>query len=281
MYAAVDPCGFHPLSIAPFETGVMVASETVAFDLFGIDPRTVRPIADGTIVDVGAGKVYAFAPATKPHHCSFEFGYFARPDSTPWGVSVSSVRERAGRLLAKSHPVKADVVISVPDSSNTQAQAYARAIGIPFGNGLIRSHYVVRTFTEEEAARGLKIRLKYNPDRNVVSGKRVVIIDDSIVRGLTMERVVGLVRFAGATEVHVLSATPRIIHPCYYGIDMQTSEELVAVGRSVEETRQLIGADSLGYLSLKDWRQALLDEKGERHCLTCFTGESPFVNIRR
>ncbi len=279
MYAAVDPNGIHPLLMAPFEDGMMLASETVAFDLFQIDPRVIRVVEPGTIVDVGNGVTHKFAEAIH-RHCPFEFGYFMRPDSD-WGMSVSAVRERMGILLAKSYPANADVVISVPDSSNTQASAYAREMGIPFGHGLVRSHYFARTFTAGEEGRIIKVRLKYNPDRSVVCGKRVVIVDDSIVRGHTMKRVVALVRGAGATEVHVRSAMPPIVHPCWLGMDMQTFEELVAVGKSVEQIRQEIDADSLGYLSVGDLGKALNDEGLVRHCQMCFTGLSPYANIRR
>jgi amidophosphoribosyltransferase len=281
MYAAVDPYGFHPLHMAPYQGGTMAASETVAFAIFDIDPKTIREIAPGTIVDIGRGKTHVYAESPATRHCAFEYGYFARPDGNLWGMEVGAVRDRMGRLLAEHCPADADLVVAVPDSSNFQALSFSRASGIPLGLGLVRSHYFARTFIDAVEVRGDKARMKYGAVPDVVAGKRIVLVDDSIVRGLTMEKVIAMLRKAGAREVHVRSALPPIIHPCHWGIDMQTFKELIAVGRSVDEIRRAIGADTLAYLPLEALREALLDPQGERHCLTCFTGVCPLANIRR
>jgi amidophosphoribosyltransferase len=216
-----------------------------------------------------------FAPP-KPHQqCIFEHVYFARPDSTIFGRSVNSSREMLGRLLAKEHPVAADLVVPVPDSGVPAAVGYAMESGIPFRMGLIRNHYIGRTFIEpSQAIRNFGVKLKLNPIRGLIAGKRVILVDDSIVRGTTSRKIVRMVREAGATEVHVRISCPPTISPCYYGVDTPTREELIASSNSPEEICKFLGADSLGYISLGGLKQAVGDTQGD-FCTSCYTGVYP------
>jgi len=216
----------------------------------------------------------ALAPADPPQHCIFEHIYFSRPDSRVFGDTVDRVRRRIGRRLASEHPAEADVVIAVPDSSNSIALGYAEASGIPFELGLIRNHYVGRTFIQpHQAGRDFGVRVKFNPVREVLEGRRVVIVDDSIVRGTTSRKLVRLVRRAGATAVHFRVGSPPVTHPCFYGIDTPSRRELIGALKTVEEIRDFLGVDSLGYLSL----DGLLASEREprRFCRACFTGNYP------
>ncbi|HMH79813.1 MAG TPA: amidophosphoribosyltransferase, partial [Candidatus Acidoferrum sp.] len=216
-----------------------------------------------------------FAPEKPLQQCIFEHVYFARPDSTIFGRSVNDSREALGRQLAREHPVDADLVVPVPDSGVPAAVGYAMESGIPFRMGLIRNHYIGRTFIEpSQAIRNFGVKLKLNPVRGLMDGKRVILVDDSIVRGTTSRKIVRMVREAGAKEVHVRISCPPTISPCYYGVDTPTREELIASSNSPEEIRRFLGADSLGYISLAGLRKSVNDTKGH-FCTSCYTGNYP------
>jgi amidophosphoribosyltransferase len=275
MYAIRDPRGFRPLVLGRFDGAWAAASETCAFDL--IDAEYVREVEPGEMVRISRSGLESihFAP-DKPHQfCIFEHVYFSRPDSLVFGRPVNNSREQLGRLLAREHPVAADIVTPVPDSGVPAAIGYAAESGIPFRMALIRNHYIGRTFIEpEQAIRDFGVKLKLNPVRRMLEGQRVVLVDDSIVRGTTSRKIVRLVRDAGATEVHVRISCPPTISPCYYGVDTPRREELIASHNSVEEIRKFLGADSLGYLSLASLRAAVEDTEG-KFCTACYTGNYP------
>ncbi|MFY9583883.1 MAG: amidophosphoribosyltransferase [Candidatus Acidiferrales bacterium] len=275
LFAIRDPRGFRPLSLGRLAGAWLVASETCAFDLLGAE--YVREIEPGEMLRISRSGLESiqFAPP-KPHqYCIFEQVYFARPDSLVFGRPVNQSRERLGRQLAQEHPATADVVVPVPDSGVPAAIGYALESGIPFRMGLIRNHYIGRTFIEpEQAIRDFGVKMKLNPVRGLLEGKRVVLVDDSIVRGTTSRKILRMVREAGATEVHVRISCPPTVSPCYYGIDTPTREELIAAVKPVEEIRQFIGADSLGYLSLDSLRRAVGDAEG-KFCTSCYTGVYP------
>ena len=280
LYAIRDPRGFRPLNlgrmIAPNgETAWIVASETCAFDL--LNAQYVREIEPGEMLRISRSGLESihFAPE-KPHQfCIFEHVYFSRPDSTIFGRSVNESREKLGRLLAHEHPVEADIVVPVPDSGVPAAVGYAMESRIPFRMGLIRNHYIGRTFIEpSQAIRNFGVKLKLNPIRGLMEGKRVVLVDDSIVRGTTSRKIVRMVREAGAREVHVRISCPPTISPCYYGVDTPTREELIASANTPEDIRRFLGADSLGYISLAGLRQAVGDSEGN-FCTSCYTGNYP------
>jgi amidophosphoribosyltransferase len=275
IYAIRDPRGFRPLNIGRLDGTWVAASETCAFDL--IDAEYVREVEPGEMVRISRSGVESihFAPE-KPHtYCIFEHVYFSRPDSIVFGRPVNESRERLGRLLARERPVEADVVVPVPDSGVPAAVGYAAESGIPFRMGLIRNHYIGRTFIEpSQAIRDFGVKLKLNPVRRMLEGQRVVLVDDSIVRGTTSRKIVRLVREAGATEVHVRISCPPTISPCYYGVDTPRREELIAAQKPVEEIRKFLGADSLGYLSLESLRTAVDDIEG-KFCTSCYTGNYP------
>jgi amidophosphoribosyltransferase len=275
IYAIRDPRGFRPLILGRLEGAWIVGSETCAFDL--IDAEYVREVEPGEMVRISRGGIESirFAPEKQHQYCIFEHVYFSRPDSVIFGRPVNQSREQLGRLLAREHPVAADIVTPVPDSGVPAAVGYAAESGIPFRMGLIRNHYVGRTFIEpEQAIRDFGVRLKLNPVRRMLEGQRVILVDDSLVRGTTSRKIVGLVRDAGATEVHMRISCPPIISPCYYGIDTPRREELIAAKHSVEEIRQFLGADSVGYLSLESLRAAVDDTEG-KFCTACYTGSYP------
>jgi amidophosphoribosyltransferase len=275
MYAIRDPRGFRPLILGRFDGSWVVASETCAFDL--IDAEYIREIEPGEMLRISRSGIESirFAPE-KPHqYCIFEHVYFSRPDSVVFGRQVNESRERLGQLLAREHPVEADIVVPVPDSGVPAAVGYAEESGIPFRMALIRNHYVGRTFIEpEQSIRDFGVKLKLNPVRRLMEGKRVILVDDSLVRGTTSRKIVRLVREAGATEVHVRISCPPTISPCYYGVDTPRREELIAANHSTEEIRQFLAADSLGYLSLEALRAAMDDAKGN-FCTACYTGSYP------
>jgi amidophosphoribosyltransferase len=275
LYAIRDPHGFRPLNLGRLGDAWVVASETCAFDL--IDAEYVREIEPGELVRISKSGIesISFAPE-KPHqYCIFEHVYFARPDSIIFGGQVNESRERLGRLLAKEHPADADLVVPVPDSGVPAAIGYAQESGIPFRLGLIRNHYIGRTFIEPvQAIRDFGVKLKLNPVRRLLEGQRIVLVDDSIVRGTTSRKIVRLVREAGVAEVHVRISCPPTLSPCHYGIDTPTRDELIASQNSVEEIRQYLGADSLGYLSLENLRAAVGDTDG-KFCTSCYTGSYP------
>jgi amidophosphoribosyltransferase len=275
LYAIRDPRGFRPLCLARHNGSWIVASETCAFDL--LDAEYVREIEPGEMLRISRTGLESirYAP-DKPHqYCIFEHVYFSRPDSMVFGRSVNRSREELGRLLARQHPAAADIVVPVPDSGVPAAVGYALESGLSFRMGLIRNHYIGRTFIEpSQAIRNFGVRLKLNPIRELLRGQRVVLVDDSIVRGTTSQKIVRMVREAGATEVHMRISCPPTISPCYYGVDTPTREELIASQHSLEEIREFIGADSLGYLSLDRLRQAVGDTEGH-FCTSCYTGVYP------
>jgi amidophosphoribosyltransferase len=275
MYAARDRHGFRPLVLGHREGGYVIASETCALDIIGA--RYIRDIEPGEVLRIRNGELTRLRPIgsySTPAPCIFELVYFARPDSRLWGYSVDRARRAFGRQLAIEQPVDADCVISVPDSANSAALGFSEQSGIPFELGLIRNHYVGRTFIEpSQAGRHFKVRLKYSPVREILEGKRVAVVDDSLVRGTTSRGLVSMLREAGATEVHFRLASPPVRHPCYYGIDMPTREELIAAERSPEEIRQKLGVDSLGYLSLEGMTNCV-DEQAT-FCSACFSGGYP------
>ncbi len=275
IFAIRDPRGFRPLALGRLNGAWVAASETCAFDL--IDAEYVRDVEPGEMVRISRSGLESirFAPEKPNQFCIFEHVYFSRPDSIVFGKPVNETRERLGRLLAQEHPVPADIVVPVPDSGVPSAVGYAAESGIPFRMGLIRNHYVGRTFIEpSQAIRDFGVKLKLNPIRRMIEGKRVILVDDSIVRGTTSRKIVRLVRDAGATEVHVRIACPPTISPCYYGVDTPRREELIAANNSVEEIRKYLAADSLGYASLPSLRAAVNDTKGN-FCTSCYTGNYP------
>jgi amidophosphoribosyltransferase len=275
MIAVRDPRGFRPLNLGRLGDSWLVASETCAFDL--LNAQYVREIEPGEMVRISRSGIESihFAPVKPRQQCIFEHVYFARPDSIIFGRAVNESREALGRTLAKEHPVSADIVVPVPDSGVPAAVGYALESGIPFRMGLIRNHYIGRTFIEpSQAIRNFGVKLKLNPIRSLIEGKRVVLVDDSIVRGTTSRKIVRMVREAGATEVHMRISCPPTISPCYYGVDTPTREELIASSNTPEEIRKYIGADSLGYVSLAGLKQAVNDTRGD-YCTSCYTGVYP------
>jgi amidophosphoribosyltransferase len=275
LIAVRDPRGFRPLSLGKLGDAWVVASETCAFDL--LNARYVREIEPGEMVRISRSGIESihFAPEKPRQQCIFEHVYFARPDSIIFGRSVNESREALGRTLAKEHPVSADIVVPVPDSGVPAAVGFALESGIPFRMGLIRNHYIGRTFIEpSQAIRNFGVKLKLNPIRSLIEGKRIVLVDDSIVRGTTSRKIVRMVREAGATEVHMRISCPPTISPCYYGVDTPTREELIASSSTPEEICKYIGADSLGYVSLAGLKQAVSDTKGS-YCTSCYTGVYP------
>ena len=275
VYGIRDPRGFRPLALGKLDDAWVLASETCAFDL--INATYVREVEPGEMVildDRGLTSL-RFAPPAPPAQCIFEHVYFSRPDSLVFGRPVHASREMLGRLLAQEHPVEADLVVPVPDSGVPAAVGFAEESGIPLRIALIRNHYVGRTFIQpSQANRDLGVKMKLNPVRGMIEGRRVVLVDDSIIRGTTSKKIVRIVREAGAREVHLRISCPPTISPCFYGIDTPTKQELIASAHSLEEIRQYIGADTLGYLSLKGMRQAVGDQKGN-FCLACYTGNYP------
>ena len=275
MYAIRDPRGFRPLVLGRLEGAWVAASETCAFDL--IDAEYVREVEPGEMVRISRRGIESihFAPEKQHQYCIFEHVYFSRPDSVIFGRPVNASREQLGRLLAREHPVEADMVTPVPDSGVPASVGYAAESGIPFRMALIRNHYVGRTFIEpEQAIRDFGVKLKLNPVRRVLEGQRVVLVDDSIVRGTTSRKIVRLVREAGAAEIHVRISCPPTISPCYYGVDTPRRDELIAAQQSVEEIRKFLGADSLGYLSLESLR-AGVEDRDQKFCTACYTGSYP------
>ena len=272
LIAVRDPFGFRPLSLGRAETGHVVASETCAFDIIGAE--YIRSLEPGEILEIDSADMrsHCLEPAKCQCACIFEHIYFARPDSFVFGEKVDKVRRRLGQELAREAPCDADTVIAVPDSGNTAALGYARESGLPYEIGLIRNHYIGRTFiAPHQDTRKLDVRVKLNPVRGVVGGKRVVLIDDSIVRGTTMRQIVQLLRSKGAAEVHVRISSPPIGYACYYGIDISDKAELIASSRSTENIRDYIEADSLAYLSTQAMLRTVDD--GSRYCTACFTGD--------
>jgi amidophosphoribosyltransferase len=280
MFGVRDPHGIRPLSLGrlPEDGAWVLASETCAFDLIGAD--FVRDVQPGELVSIGPDGISSCSPfpITTGAFCIFEYVYFSRVDSNLGGHAVWSVRKNQGRQLAIEQPADADMVIPVPDSGVATAMGYAEASGLPYEMGLIRNHYVGRTFIEPQSSiRHFGVRIKLNPVREVIEGKRVVVVDDSIVRGTTSRKIVELVRRAGAREVHMRVGSPPIVSPCYYGIDTPTRGELIGANKTVEEIRAFLTADTLGYLSPEGLLKAS-PKVGGGYCTACFTENYP-VNV--
>lgn len=276
VYGVRDPRGFRPLSLGKLNGTYVLASETCAFDL--IDAQYIRDVEPGEMVILdgrGVTSLRFAPPAPRQAQCVFEHVYFARPDSVVFGRSVQQSREELGRCLAREHPVEADVIVPVPDSGVPAATGFAEESGIPMKIALIRNHYVGRTFIEpSQAIRDFGVKLKLNPVRSLLEGKRVVLVDDSIVRGTTSRKIVRIVREAGAREVHMRISCPPTVSPCFYGVDTPTRKELIAATHSIEQIREYLGADTLGYLSQEGLRRAVDDTQGH-FCNACYTGEYP------
>ena len=283
IFAARDRRGFRPLAMGriPAQSGekrdtYVFASETCAFDLIGATfERDVKP---GELVVVGPEGITSrfYATPNAQSSCIFEHVYFSRPDSQVFGRAVQQSREELGRQLAREAPVEADIVVPVPDSGVTAAMGYSAESGVPFRFGLIRNHYVGRTFIEpRQTVRDFGVKLKLNPVRSLLEGKRVVLIDDSIVRGTTSRKIVRMIRNAGAKEVHMRISCPPTISPCFYGVDTPSKRELIAANKSVEEIREFIGADSLAYLSLEGLKTACGEGEKTTYCTACYTGMYP------
>jgi amidophosphoribosyltransferase len=272
MIAVRDPMGFRPLSVAKLDGAPVISSETCAFDLIGAQYE--REIEPGQIWIWRRGQkpvIKTFEPSKRRAACVFEHIYFARPDSMLFGKSVYDVRYRLGRELAKEHKIEADLVMPVPDSGVVTAMGYSDESRIPLQMGLIRNHYVGRTFIEpKQSIRGFGVKVKLNPVKSVLKGKRVVVIDDSIVRGTTSKKIVKMIRDSGAQEITMLISSPPVISPCHYGIDTPNKDELIAANKSVDEIRKFIGADRLGYLSLEGVYRAL-EEDRNTYCDACFS----------
>ncbi|WP_184878505.1 amidophosphoribosyltransferase [Sphaerisporangium siamense] len=274
LYAARDPQGIRPLVLGRLERGWVVASETAALDIVGA--TFLREIEPGELLTIDERGVRSrrFALA-EPKGCLFEYVYLARPDTTIAGRGVQATRVEVGRRLAHEHPIEADLVIPTPESGTPAAIGYAEASGIPYGQGLVKNSYVGRTFIQpSQTIRQLGIRLKLNPLREVIAGKRLIVVDDSIVRGNTQRAIVKMLREAGATEVHVRISSPPVSWPCFYGIDFATKAELIAGSKEVEEIRESIGADSLGFISLEGLTEATT-LPADRLCRACFNGTYP------
>ncbi|PYV56994.1 MAG: amidophosphoribosyltransferase [Acidobacteria bacterium] len=283
IFAARDPRGFRPLAMGRIprlqgqkQDTIVFASETCAFDLIGADyERDVKP---GELVVVGPEGItsHFYASAAPQSSCIFEHVYFSRPDSVVFGRPVQASREELGRQLAREAPAEADIVVPVPDSGVTAAVGYAAESGIPFQFGLIRNHYIGRTFIEpRQSVRDFGVKLKLNPVRKLLEGKRVVLIDDSIIRGTTSRKIVRMIRNAGATEVHMRVSCPPTISPCFYGVDTPSKKELIAANQTIDEIRAYIGADSVAYLSLDGLKKACADGEKTTYCTACYTGTYP------
>jgi amidophosphoribosyltransferase len=276
LVGARDPWGFRPLVLGTLNGAPVLASETCALDL--IDAEYVRDVEPGELVVADRNGVRSFHPfPPEPvSQCVFEHIYFARPDSQIFGSNVLASRLNLGRQLAREAPAAADIVVPVPDSGMGAALGFSQESGLPFEWGLIRNHYVGRTFIEpKQSIRSFGVKIKLNPVRRILEGKRVVLIDDSIVRGTTSRKIVGMVRAAGAREVHMRISSPPTTGPCHYGIDTPRRSELIASRQSVEQIRDYIAADSLAYLSHEGLLQAVGDPAGGRHCTACFSGRYP------
>lgn len=275
LIAARDPRGFRPLVLGKLKDTWAVGSETCAFDL--IDAEYVRELEAGEMLVIDEKGLQSFYPfEEKPRSvCTFEHVYFSRPDSIIFGRSVNQSRHLMGRQLAKEHPVEADIVVPVPDSGVAAAIGYSAESGISFRQGIIRNHYIGRTFIEPtQSIRSFGVRLKLNPIQDLIEGRRVVLVDDSIVRGTTSKKIVGMVREAGAKEVHLRISCPPTISPCYYGVNTPRKAELIAAQMSVEEVRKYIEADSLGYLSMEGMLEAIGFEPNSS-CVACWNGKYP------
>ena len=271
---ARDPHGFRPLVIGRLKESYLLASETCALDLLGA--KYLREVKAGEMLAINETglKSFRIAPPTKLAQCIFEHIYFARPDSIVFGEAVHEVREKLGRRLAQEHPAQADLTMCVPDSGMVASLGYARQSLIPWGMGLTRNHYIGRTFIQPaQFTRNMEVKIKLNPIRDVLQGKRVVLVDDSIVRGTTCKKIIRILREGGAKEVHFRISSPPIRYPCFFGIDTPVQKELIASSHSVEEIRGIIGANSLGYISLEGLLSCV--KRPQDYCTACFSGNYP------
>lgn len=273
-----DPHGWRPLCLGRLDGAHILASETCALDL--LHAEFVREIEPGEVIIIsesGTESLYPFGRNTQKAQCIFEHIYFARPDSRLFGDVAHMVRKRLGAEVSREHPVKADVVMPIPDSGNSAAMGYAEASGIPFDFGITRNHYIGRTFIQpQQAIRDFGVRVKLNPVREIIAGKRVVVVEDSIVRGTTTVLRMNSIREAGAKEVHLRVSCPPIRWPCYYGIDFATRSELIAANKSVEAVRDFLGVDSLGYLSIEGMLRCM-NVEADSYCTACFNGNYPVL----
>lgn len=278
LVVARDPNGFRPLCLGKLKDSYVVASETCALDL--IDAEYVRDVEPGEVIIINDKGLQSYKPFEEQKHtpCIFEFVYFARPDSLIFGQNVYDIRKNMGRILAMEHHVDADLVIPVPDSGVAAAIGYAEVSGIPFQMGLVRNHYIGRTFIEpKETIRHFGVKIKLNAIKGLIKGKRVVVVDDSIVRGTTSRKIIKMIRAAGAKEVHMRVSSPRTMASCFYGIDTPNPEELIAANNTVEEINKYITADTLGYMSVEGLYKSVTenDNEGATFCDACFTGNYP------
>ncbi len=279
LYGARDHYGLRPLIIGKYQDSFYLSSETCAFDLVGAE--MVREVQPGEMVRIDSDGIASFQipqfeSKVRRAHCVFEFIYFSRPDSFVFGKNVDRVRRKLGHQLAKEHPAEgADIVIGVPDSATTAALGFSEASGIRFDIGLIRNHYVGRTFIHPiQEARDLGVKIKFNPVKGVLRGKKIVVVDDSIVRGTTIRQLIQLIKTAEPAQIHLRISSPPIIYPCFYGIDMPTSRELIASSHTIEEIRRYLEVDSLGYLSIEGMLSVMPDQP-EKYCVACFNGKYP------
>jgi len=275
LFAVRDPHGFRPLSLGRLDDSWVVASETCAFDIIGATyERDVKP---GELLEITSSGIRSFFPFEKQDEslCIFEYIYFSRPDSKIFGESVYDMRIKLGRMLAKQSPVEADIVVPIPDSSNCAALGFSKESGIPFELAMIRSHYIGRTFIEPtQKIRDLGVKLKFNVVASVVKDKRIVVVDDSIMRGTTMRKIIKMFRNAGAKEVHVRISAPPTKFPCYYGIDIPTHSELIAATHTIEEIRKYLRVDSISYMTIDTLIEAV-DAPSQKFCTACFDGYYP------
>ncbi len=275
LIAVRDPHGFRPLALGRLDGAYVVCSETCAMDLIGATYE--RDVEPGEIVIISASGMKSIKPFPRAPlaHCIFEHVYFARPDSYVFGRSVNDVRTELGRVLAREQPIDADVVVPVPDSGVCAAMGYHEASGVPLRMGLIRNHYVGRTFIQpQQSIRHFGVKVKLNPVRSILAGKRVILVDDSIVRGTTSRKIVRMVRAAGAKEVHIRISCPPTISPCFYGVDTPRKSELIGATHTLEEIREFLEADTVAYLSLDGMLSAVQSERGS-YCTSCYTGVYP------
>ena len=270
-----DPLGIKPLCLGEIENGYIIASESVAIDALG--GKFIRDVMPGELIEITPDGYKSYKLVNEKHkaHCFFEYVYFARADSVIDGIDVYKTRERLGEILAEEHPVDADYVVPIPDSGRAHAYGYSKASGIPLAEGLMKNRYIARTFIlPTQQIREKLVQMKLNPVKSIINGKKIVLVDDSIVRGTTIKKIIALLRRHGAKEVHVRIGSPPIIAPCYFGIDMTTREQLIASNKTIEEIRKEINADSLGYISIDGLVKAIGIEKNNL-CLGCVTGEYP------
>jgi len=275
IYAVRDPHGFRPLVLGKFNDATVVASETCAFDI--IDAEYVREVEQGELLEISSTGIKSYYPFEKKPQslCIFEYIYFSRPDSIIFGESVHEMRVKMGEMMAKQFPVDADIVVPIPDSSVCAALGYARESGIPYEMAMIRSHYIGRTFIEpEQKIRDFGVKIKFNVVAQTVKDKKIVVVDDSIMRGTTMRKIIKMFKNAGAKEIHVRIASPPTKFPCFYGIDIPTHKELIAASHTIDEIRKYLRVDSIEYMTIDTMLQSI-DKKNMTFCTACFNGDYP------